>query len=322
MNPPADRSPNLSRSPAWLTALIAVAAAAAGCAIGFLWRGRIDDPPAAVVNGVTIDMAQFAHRCIVASGPQVLDQIVNEELQVDLARNLGILPTNAQVEAKYDQAAKKPDFAEQLAGAGRTPADFRRQIYVALCQQNVVTRGVSVTDADALAFYRANTNPNYPDARYYQPDTVQVEVIVTTSAADHAAALAALASGDSFAAVAQRYSKDPSASNGGVVSPIRKGSLGSHAPPGFEKAVFSLTPGRQLNDFPAGKTVWIIRCLSKKAGFLIPYEQVKDECLQGAAIAKGLQTNGATLQAEKTAIARSATITVFWPRQREITARQ
>jgi len=318
MSASLEKGKDAAQARLWMNILAGIAIGAAGLALGYLWRGKKDDPPIAVVNGVKIDYMQFAHRCIVAAGPKTLNDMVNEELTVDLARNLGVLPTDAQVQARYDQAAQKPDFAKQLYAAGRTPADYRRQVYVELCQQGFLTRGVTVTDADVRAFYQANTNPKDPQARYYQPDTVQIEVIVTTNPADHSAALAALASGQSFAAVAQQYSKDPSAANGGVLSPIRKGSLGPKAPPGFEADVFRLQVGQQIDNFPAGKTTWIIRCIGRKPGFLVPFDQVKEECRDGAAIAKGLQTNGATLQAEKAAITKSATITVFWPSQRDV----
>lgn len=195
-----------------------------------------------------------------------------------------------------------------LEDSHQTPEDIKRGIAVNLAQAATINKNVSVTEADAQAFYKQNTDPRNPNARYYRPEAIQIAAIISDNDSDIKSALHDLASGQSFAAVAQKYSKDASKQNNGLLPAIRRGATDPKKFPGMEQTLFKLKPGQQIDDIKLANAFWLIRCINHQTETTIPYEQVKAECLTGASLAKGLQTNGQALQADYAAFQKSADI--------------
>jgi parvulin-like peptidyl-prolyl isomerase len=306
----------------WKTVAISAAVFVIGVLIGYFYKGHKDNPPIAAINGTVIDSNSFAHYSEVAAGQQALKDLTNNELTVQLAKNLDVLPSDSQVKTKYDKAAQQPGFADKLAASGATVDDVKRKLLVGMAQQNVIDKGVNVSNADVQAFYNSNTDPKNPNARYSQPDRVQSAAIITPNKAAHDAALNALATGASFASVAQKYSRDTSAPNGGVLPLIRRGSVNNAKYPGLEKAIFALQAGDQIGSYQSGNSYWIIRCIGREPAFTTPFSQVADECRLGAELAKGLQQNGTSVQNEMRSLEQSSKITYFWPQYKVVSQGQ
>jgi parvulin-like peptidyl-prolyl isomerase len=310
---------NASQLP-WKTYAVAAVLLFVGILVGYYWRGHVDNPPVEVINGAAITTRDFAHQCELASGSQVLRDMTNDKMTVLLAKSLGVAPSDSDIQAKYDDTAKQTGFADQLTASGQTPDDLKQKLLIGMSKQNIIDKGVTVSQSDIQAFYADNSNLSNPNARYAQPDRVQIAAIITSNNAAHQAALHALATGASFAAVAQRISQDTSAKNGGVLPAIRRGSIDSHKYPGLENALFALSPGQQIDTYHTGNSFWIIRCVAKQAAFTTPFSQVADECKLGALLAKGLRVNGASLQSEMQSFEQSASVTVYWPQYKVVNA--
>lgn len=261
-----------------------------------------------VVNNIPITDQAFQHRLEVASGSNALRQMIEEELRLQFARSQGVYPTDADVEAKLEEARQLPDFAAKLSASHQTEADLRQSLRVAAAQQNVLTRGVSVSDSDVKAFYDANVNHNNPQARYYHPETVQIAAIVAPSETAGRKSLAMLASGQSFADVARVMSNDRSAVNGGVMPPFQRGRMNPAQFPDLQKLVFSLQAGQQTDVIKIGASRWVIRCLSHAPETQVAFDKVRAECRTGAMLVKGLPLNGQRVNTEFASFRKSADI--------------
>ena len=279
-----------------------------GAGAATLWGHHAATAPVAVVNGEAIGAQEFEHRLDLAAGANVMQQLIDEKLQAQYAAKQNVLPSEAAVEDKYKLQSQAAGFADSLKKARQTPDDAKLGIRNALIQQALVGKGVTVTDEDIRHFYEANTDPRNAQARYYRPETVSVAVILSDKPDDIKNALHDLASGAPFTQVAAHYSKDSSKANGGLLPPIRRGSTDAQKFPGLENALMALKPGQQLDTFKTANMLWIIRCVEHGAEARIPYEQVKDECRQGALLTKGAQANGQTLQTQMQAFRRDAKI--------------
>jgi len=264
----------------------------------------------ATVNGSRISRSDFQHRCELASGPAAARQMVVEELQLQLAQKKGLLPTEQTVEEKYRQASARPDFSKNLAASHKTPADVRRGLLLEMAQFNLITEGVALTDTDVAAYYQTNTDPKNPQARYFQPDAVQVAVIVSDRPDDIKAAMHVLASGASFASAAAHYSKDQSKANGGLLPAVRRGQMDAKRFPGLEARLFAMHVNDQTDDIPVAGAHWIIRCVGRSEERRVPLDQVREACEQGAKLQKGLQMNGSAIKQTADAFEKAAAITV------------
>ncbi len=274
-------------------------------------RIKMDRSSVISINGTSISAKEFRHRCELASGNAVAQQMVKEELQLQFAEKQGVLPGAAEVEAKYQEAAKNPDFLKTLAAQHKTPEDFRRGILLDLANAAILGKGVTVSPDEVFAFYNANSDQKNPNARYYRPEAVQVAAIITDKPADIQKAIHDLASGASFAAVAAKYSKDASRANSGLLPAIRRGQMDAGKFPGLEQALFGMQTGQQRDDIKIGNTYWLVRCVGRQTEAAVPFDKVKAECEQLARLEKGAKDNGASIQAESVAFQKAAEIKAF-----------
>jgi parvulin-like peptidyl-prolyl isomerase len=290
-----------------------------GGAVGSVIAHRGDNPVLATVNGVPIDRQQYTHRCettIVnnaAVGPQVLRQMVNEELALQYAAKQGVTPSDTDVEAKYEEAGKSANFADNLKKSLQTPADVKHAVKTTLAQSAVITKGSSVSDEEVQKYYQANIDPKNSNARYYRPDAVQVAAIISDKEADIDNAIHDLATGAAFTEVARKYSKDKSIANGGVLPAIRRGQMNSQRFPGLENRLFSLKPNQQIDKIKVGNTYWLVRCIGRSQESTVPFEKVKEECRQGALLVKGDNTNGQAVQKDYQDFVKNADIKALQP---------
>lgn len=271
------------------------------------------------INGEGLSERDFLHRCQIATGTQTLQQMILEQEQLQFARKLGVFPPEKEVEAKFGEASRQPDFARTLASSHQTADDVRHSIRVNLAQAAVITKDITVSENDIRDFYVHNTDKKNPGARYYTPEAVLLAVIVSDTEADAKKALHELASGADFGTVAAHYSKDTSASNGGLLS-IRRGQMSTQKFPGLENRLFAMQVGQQLDLLPLAGKWWIIRCVGKTQEATVPFDKVQEECRAGALLTKGLQTNGPAMQGAFAEFQRTANIKATRPEYEQILA--
>lgn len=184
---------------------------------------------------------------------RALTEIVEDELQYQEARRLGLSVSDADIEKMLgDAASRYPSrqaFVDALAKEGATLADIRQEIRRALLIRRAfdlrVTQRCGVTTADAQAFYAANPT------RFVEPERLHVQAITIgvdpsggakawaagRSRADEVRRL--LEGGASFETLARQYSTDATASRGGDMGLVHRGSL----TPEFEAALATLPAG-------------------------------------------------------------------------------
>ena len=302
-------------APFWPAVAMLLAGTFAG-GLGVYAFDKAHDPnaqPVAIINGAAITRQAFTHRLETASGNAVLQQMLAEETQMQFARQYAALPNDAQVQAKYDEVSRQPDFARSLALSHQTIGDVKRALQVSLVRQDALIKGVEVSGEDVANFYRANTDKNNPSARYYHPETVTVAAILSDKEADIDHALHELAAGRPFGEVAQTYSRDASKANGGLLAPLQRGHINAKQFPGLEAPLFNLKVGEQIDKSKVAGAWWILRCVAKAPEQTVPFPQVAAECRTGAMLTKGLPANAARVQSDFAVFQKSADIKIVSP---------
>jgi parvulin-like peptidyl-prolyl isomerase len=303
------------RLPAWLLAALFLLTLIVGIVAGILiMRQRYQSRQiVAAVNGELITQDDLYNHLERMAGVTAVRNLVDEKLALQFAQKKGLMPTDAEVRARLEEEKKKPDFAENLKKSGRAEADFTRMLRMQMARAKVIQQGIEVTEEDARRFYQTNSNPKDPAARYYTPETIQLAVIVTKTQAAAERARQELNSGVAFPTVAKKYSVDDTRNEGGITGVIARGRTQAAQIPGFEARVFQLKIGQLIGPERIANLWWIIRCVDKKAARTIPYEQVKAECLEGAAVLKGAKAKGDKVQEEFAKFRKESKLQAFWP---------
>jgi foldase protein PrsA len=155
---------------------------------------------------------------------QVMDLLIKSYWYQADAHRMNIFVSDAQVQ-KALQAAKKGQFSTAaqfqalLTSTGQTLADvtFRiriQQIYIKLLAKHPST----VTPAQIAAYYASHSS------QYGSPETRDMRIVLTKTAARATAAKSALKHGTSWKVVARKYSIDPTTKKvGGVLTGVTKG---------------------------------------------------------------------------------------------------
>ena len=222
-------------------------------------------PVTVSVNGVTVErdaiVREMQHHPAgkpIEAWQQAARALVIRELLLQRARVLGVTP-----EPISDEAGRRETDDEALMRA-------------------VVDREVTVPepdDATCRRFYDKNL------ARFRSPDIYEAAHILfaalpsdsaayAQARADATAVLATLTENpETFAALAQAYSRCPSAAQGGNLGQLTQGQT----TPEFEEAMLALAPGALCAEPVATRYGFhIIRLERKHAGRTLPYEAVAE----------------------------------------------
>jgi peptidyl-prolyl cis-trans isomerase SurA len=196
----------------------------------------------------------------------LLNKLIEAEIMLQRAEKLGLLVTDADVEAKFNEL-KAPytveEFNKQLSSRNMTVGDLKTQLRKDLSIQKLLNKEIAskinITDADVKNFYNANRKGfNFAEPQFHM---MQIVVTPTPDASlrnlkndkaqneDQArkkidAIQARLSQGDDFSTVAQNYSEDAaSVQNGGDLGFLPESAF-DKTNPELRKLVFSLQPGQ------------------------------------------------------------------------------
>jgi foldase protein PrsA len=174
---------------------------------------------------------------------QVMQFLINAEWLQGEAGDQGIKVSDAEVTKSFDQQKKQQfpkakDFQTFLKQSGMTEEDLRLNVRLTLLSNKLrtkVTKGKDkVTPAQITQYYNKNK------ARFAQPETRDVLIILTKTQAQATAAKKAVDGGTKFAAAAKKFSIDPATKQqGGQLTGVAKGQQD----PAFDKAVFTAKKG-------------------------------------------------------------------------------
>jgi parvulin-like peptidyl-prolyl isomerase len=157
-------------------------------------------------------------------GSQVMDFLIKSYWYQAEAHQQGIKVTPAQVQQVF-QSDKKQQFPTDaafnqfLSQSGQTMQDIVYRVRVnEIFKRLMAKHQAAVTTAAIAAYYQNHTS------QFGTPQTRDIRLIRTNTAAQAAAAKAALQSGKSWKEVAKKYSIDAaSKNNGGLLSGVTKG---------------------------------------------------------------------------------------------------
>lgn len=196
---------------------------------------------------------------------EVLRTLVDGEIMLQRAEKQGLMATDANVEAKYNEL-KAPytqeEFQKQLNARKMTAEDLkaqlRRDLSVAKLFNKEITSQINITDKDITDFYAANK----ASFNLAEPQIHLAQILVTPSPDPNVRNLkndkaqddeqarkkidniyARLRQGEDFAQLAQNYSEHPDSSqNGGDLGFVAESAL-ERANVDLRKAVMALRPG-------------------------------------------------------------------------------
>ena len=174
---------------------------------------------------------------------QVLQLLISFQWLEGEAKEQGIKVSDAEVKKSFDQQRKQSfpkdaDYQKFLKDSGQSEADIMLQVKADLLASKIrdkVVKGKDkVSDAQIQDFYNKNK------ARFAQPERRDLLVVLTKGKAKAEAAKKALKSGQSWKAVAKKYSIDEaSKAQGGKLPAQAKGTLEKQ----LDEAVFKAKKG-------------------------------------------------------------------------------
>jgi foldase protein PrsA len=156
---------------------------------------------------------------------QVMDFLIKAYWYQADAHKMGINVTDAQVQkalvaAKKGQFSTAAQFQTFLTSTGQTLADVTyrvkiQQIYTKLIAKHPTT----VAPAQIASYYNSHAS------QFGTPETRNLRIVLTKTAAQAKTAKAALQHGQSWNVVAKKYSIDPTTKNkGGVLTDVTQGN--------------------------------------------------------------------------------------------------
>ena len=139
-------------------------------------------------------------------GFQALDDMVRRQALLAVAKDEGVSPTDAQIKGELDyQSGKSPDFLKRLTSQGLTIDTIRDELRIQLAEENIVTKGITVGDAEVDRYIKAKPQ------EFREPKRVALRWIAVKGAEKKKQVDDALATNASFESVAVQYSDAPNA---------------------------------------------------------------------------------------------------------------
>ncbi|MBL8066135.1 MAG: peptidyl-prolyl cis-trans isomerase [Chthonomonadaceae bacterium] len=188
-----------------------------------------------VVNGQSIDAKTYFKRMevmpgvgklvndkfvVATPGYLAMDKLITETLLLQVAKEKGVSPTDAEVDAAIkERTAESPGLVEGLAKIGFTLDDLKYDTKVQLAEFKLQTMGINITDFEVEKFYAENKGT------YTLPKRYKLSVIAVDTDSKKRAVDEALNSGKTFASVARDMSMDVTKANNGALGEVPEFTL-------------------------------------------------------------------------------------------------
>ncbi|HLJ46630.1 MAG TPA: peptidylprolyl isomerase [Bryobacteraceae bacterium] len=217
---------------------------------------------------------------------ELLRTMIDNEIMLQRAEKLGLLATDADVDAKIGEL-KAPytqeEFQKQLSARHMSLDDLKAQLRRELSVQKLLNKEIaahiSISDKDVTDFYNANKSSfNFPE-----PQVRMAQIVVTSNPDPNVRNLkndkaqnddqakkkidmiqARLRQGDDFVTLAQNFSEDPNtAPNGGDLGFIGESAL-ERASSELRKSIMAMTPGQITPIIHTAEGYRIMKVISKE----------------------------------------------------------
>jgi len=230
----------------------------------------------------------------VPAGQYVMEQMIQEKLVQQLAKKEGVTPTDAQLSKKltYAKKAAAGAFRQQLAQQGMSEEDWKKQQAIKQSAVNLMSKGITVTDAEALAAY--NQIQKAPSSPFKRPAAVRISVILDKDQAKAEKAYKLLQSGQEFSSVAMQLSEDKNtAPAGGQVGWLSMDM--NNVPMAVRTTAFSLDVDKYSSPVHVQSdkdSAWmILKVDAKRPAHVDSFNDVKDIIREEVAVQKGARTS-------------------------------
>ncbi|MBV9719526.1 MAG: peptidylprolyl isomerase [Candidatus Eremiobacteraeota bacterium] len=193
----------------------------------------------ATVNGQPVSRSTFDQRLEGSPmGRTVLQQLVQETLIEQYAKNNNITVTDAEIDARENQIkANFPSgsWDEMLKARGLTETDVRSALREQLILDKALAKDVTITPAQINDYFKKNR------ATFDKPEQVSARHILVPNLSLATQVEADLKAGQNFSDLAKKYSTDPGTKDkGGDLGTFRRGQM----VPAFDKYAFSAPIGQ------------------------------------------------------------------------------
>jgi peptidyl-prolyl cis-trans isomerase SurA len=250
------------------------------------------------VNDQPITNSEFETRCVVelrgatpdlTARRRVLDEMIQEKLLEERARQLGVQASDEEVEEAVERVKRQynlatdAEFDAALAQTKLTRDELKNQLRQSITMQKVVGREVtgkiSMSDDVLRLEYERRK-----EELYRVPQEARVSEIVIRFSADDAEARQAAAStieearakvaaGTPFADVAKEYSQGNARDRGGDLGTVAKGEL----LPALDAAVFAEPPQEYPAPILLPTSVHLFRVIDRKPAGYKPFNEVRGD---------------------------------------------
>ncbi len=222
----------------------------------------------------------------IPAGVKAAEDLFNETLVLQYAKNNGAAATDAQIQAKLDffkkQAGGNMDMF--LMQTGMSLDQLKQKLTVQQSFVNVLTKNIVISDEDVKKNYDAALKA--PRSPYKAPDEAELSIIVVADAVKAKKAYQKLQTGADFVKVATQFSEAPAGKTAkGNKALITEGTPG--VPDDIFKAAWKLEKGKYTNTLKASDKKWYIAKMGdKKPGTKTPFEDVKELLKEQMAVEK------------------------------------
>lgn len=217
----------------------------------------VPGPPVATVNGEQIGREEFVNKlaeetALAKSGSplkaeqmaslkeEVLNQLIEEKLMLQRARDLSLVVGYAEIEARIGEIKKdygNGGFDSLFGDGGINYKDWRQALQRRMLLEKIIAQDVNakiqVTDEEAELYFKANRRIFLSERR------VRAAQIVVRDRDLVEGILKRLKTGEDFAKVAREVSIGPEAERGGDLGFFERGMM----PETIDRVVFSLPAG-------------------------------------------------------------------------------
>jgi foldase protein PrsA len=179
-------------------------------------------------------------------GSQMMQDLINERILLQLAKEDNLIPSDADVQAEIDfQKKTNPKLEASLTEQGMSMDDFKRQIKLALIPQLLVGKGVVVTAPQVDEYIKQNK------ASFRDPERATMLWVVANDPKKKALIDKDLKAGKDFRTVALQYTDEPQAAQNGAVFPSENVE---GLPPEFQTAIRATAENKATNWIPYGNS--------------------------------------------------------------------
>ncbi|QOJ15469.1 MAG: peptidylprolyl isomerase [Planctomycetia bacterium] len=271
----------------------------------------------ALVNGKPVSREAVVNLLIESHGLAAMQQLVLLELARQETQAAGLSVSRADIQREYEQSVDRLLIVE-APGERIEPADKRRVLDLLLEQKGIshaefmisMERNAHLRKLVEKSIVLSEATLREEFSRTYG-ERVEVRDIIVADSSALSAALEALNRGEDFARVAERFSRHPSAAQGGLLPPFSFAD--DQIPPLVREAAFALAPGEVSAPLRVEERFHVLK-LERR----LPPEHARFEDVR-AEVERSLRDRVVTAEMSRRAATsfEQATVKVLEPRLRE-----